>query len=156
LRLFNSLRSFASNLFHRSETDREIEEELRSHIQHRADDLERDGLPRAEAERRARIEFGGYQRLKEESREALGGQFGEGLFQDIRFALRRMAKKPGFAIVAILTLAFAIGANAVVFAVLNAFILRPLNVPLAESLYGLWRLSSNDMAESYPDYLARP
>jgi len=153
MRLFDSLRSFASNLLHRSETDREIDEELHSHIQHRADDLERGGLPRAEAERRARIEFGGYQRLKEESREALGSQFGEGLLQDIRFALRRMAKKPGFAIVAILTLAFAIGANAVVFAVLNAFLLRPLNVPQAESLYGLWRLSSNDMAESYPDYL---
>jgi predicted permease len=153
MRLFDSLRSFASNLLHRSETDREIDEELRSHIQHRADDLERGGLPRPEAERRARIEFGGYQRLKEESRDALGSQFGEGLIQDVRFALRRMAKKPGFAIVAILTLAFAIGANSVVFAVLNAFILRPLNVPHAESLYGLWRLSSNDMAESYPDYL---
>ncbi|MBB5318271.1 ABC transporter permease [Tunturibacter empetritectus] len=152
MRLFDSLRSFASNLFHRAEIDREIEEELRSHIQHRADDLERGGLPRAEAERRARIEFGGYQRLKEESRDALGGQFGEGLVLDIRFALRRMAKKPGFAIVAVLTLAFAIGANAVVFAVLNAFILRPLNVPQSESLYGPWRLSS-DMSESYPDYL---
>jgi predicted permease len=152
MRLFHSLRSFASNLFHRAETDREIDEELRSHIQHRADDLERGGLPRAEAERRARIEFGGYQRLKEESREALGGQFSAGLLQDIRFAMRRMAKKPGFAIVAILTLAFAIGANAVVFAVLNAFILRPLNVPQSESLYGPWRLTS-DMSESYPDYL---
>jgi predicted permease len=153
MKLLAYIRSFASTLFHRSKTDREIDEELRSHIQHRADDLERTGLPRAEAERRARIEFGGYQRLKEESREALGGDFGEGLFQDIRFALRRMAKKPGFTVVAILTLAFAIGANAVVFAVLNAFILRPLNVPHAESLYGPWRLSSNDMAESYPDYL---
>ncbi|WP_353068079.1 ABC transporter permease [Tunturibacter empetritectus] len=153
MRLFHSLRSFASSFFHRSETDREIDEELRSHIQHRADDLESAGLPRAEAERRARIDFGGYQRLKEESRDALGGQLGAGLLQDIRFAVRRMAKKPGFAVVAILTLAFAIGANAVVFAVLNAFILRPLNVPQAESLYGLWRLSSNDMSESYPDYL---
>ena len=153
MRLFDSLRSFASNLIHRSKTDREIDEELRSHIEHRADDLERGGPPRPEAERRARIEFGGYQRLKEESREALGSQFGEGLIQDIRFALRRMAKKPGFAIVAVLTLAFAIGANAVVFAVLNAFILRPLNVPQSESLYGLWRLSTNDMAQSYPDYL---
>ncbi|NYF88128.1 ABC transporter permease [Tunturiibacter empetritectus] len=153
MRLFHSLRSFASSFFHRSETDREIDEELRSHIQHRADDLESAGLPRAKAERRARIEFGGYQRLKDESRDALGGQLGAGLLQDIRFAVRRMAKKPGFAVVAILTLAFAIGANAVVFAVLNAFILRPLNVPQAESLYGLWRLSSNDMSESYPDYL---
>jgi len=153
MKLLAYVRSFVSTFFRRSETDREIDEELRSHIQHRADDLERTGLSRVESERRARIDFGGYQRLKEESREALGSDFGEGLFQDIRFALRRLVKKPGFTVVAILTLAFAIGANAVVFAVLNAFILRPLNVPHAESLYGPWRLSSNDMAESYPDYL---
>jgi predicted permease len=153
MRLFESLRSFVSNLFHRNAIDRDMDEELRSHIEHRADDLERSGLSRAEAGRRARIEFGSYHRFKEESREALGGHFGETFFQDLRFCLRGMAKKPGFAVVAVLTLAFAIGANSVVFGVLNAFILRPLNVPHAESLYGLWRLSSNDMATSYPDYL---
>jgi predicted permease len=153
MRLCDSLRSFASSLFHRNEIDRDMEEELRSHIEHRADDLERSGLSRAEAERRARIEFGGYQRFKEESREALGVHFGESFLQDLRFCLRGMAKKPGFTVVAVLTLALAIGANSVVFGVLNAFILRPLNVPHAESLYGLWRLSSNDMATSYPDYL---
>jgi predicted permease len=153
MRLFDSLRSFASSLFHRNEIDRDMEEELRSHIEHRADDLVRSGMSRSEADRRARIEFGGYQRFKEESREALGVHFGESFFQDLRFCLRGMAKKPGFTVVAVSTLALAIGANSVVFGVLNAFILRPLNVPHAESLYGLWRLSSNDMATSYPDYL---
>ncbi len=153
MRLFDSLRSFASSLFHRNQIDRDMDEELRSHIEHRADDLVRSGLSRPEALRRARIEFGGYQRFKEESREALGVHFGESFFQDLRFCLRGMAKKPGFTVVAVLTLALAIGANSVVFGVLNAFILRPLNVPHAESLYGLWRLSSNDMATSYPDYL---
>jgi hypothetical protein len=72
--LFTSFRSLVSTLFHRSQINVEMEEELRSHIQHRADDLERSGLPRAEAERRARIEFGGYQQYKEESHDALGGQ----------------------------------------------------------------------------------
>jgi hypothetical protein len=52
-----------------------MEAELRSHIQHRADDLVRSGLPRTEAERRARIEFGAYERFKEECRETLGGNF---------------------------------------------------------------------------------
>ena len=144
MRLFDSLRSFASSLFHRNEIDRDVEEELRSHMEHRADDLVRSGLSRPEALRRARIEFGGYQRFKEESREALGVHFGESFFQDLRFCLRGMAKKPGFTVVAVLTLALAIGANSVVFGVLNAFILRPLNVPHAESLYGLWRLSLLD------------
>lgn len=67
----------------------EIEEELRSHIQRRADDRERSGLVRAEAERCARIEFGGLEKFKEECREAVGVHFFETLLQDLRFALRR-------------------------------------------------------------------
>ena len=67
--MFSSLRSVVSALFHRTRLDEEMEEELRAHIQDRADDLERSGLPRAEAERLARLEFGGYQKFKEEIRE---------------------------------------------------------------------------------------
>jgi hypothetical protein len=62
MNLITSFRSFVSTLFRRSKIASEVEEELRSHILHRADDLERSGLSRPEAERRARIEFGGYQR----------------------------------------------------------------------------------------------
>ena len=148
---FASLRSLASSFFHRSRLDGEIEEELRSHLEHRADDLESSGLARREAERRARIEFGGYQRFKEESHEALGGQLIENLVQDIRFSFRGLSKSPGFALVAVITLALGIGANAVVFGMLNALILRPLNVPQAESLYTIER--GQAPTESYPDYL---
>jgi predicted permease len=153
MKLVDSLRLRIATLFQRSEMNAEIEEELRSHIQHRADDLERSGLVRAEAERRARIEFGGHEKFKEECYEALGGTFIETLVQDACFSLRVLRKSPGFAIVAILTLALAIGANAVVFAVLNALILRPLNVPRAESLFGISRWSDKSPYQSYPDYL---
>ena len=68
-------RSLAARFFHRSQNENDLEEELRSHIKLRADDLERVGLTRAEAERRARIEFGGHERVKEECRETIAGNF---------------------------------------------------------------------------------
>jgi predicted permease len=132
--------------------DDDMEEELRSHVAHRADDLERSGLTRAEAERRARIELGARERIKDEIREAAGRTFVETLVQDARFSVRVLRKSPGFTLVAVVTLALAIGANAVVFGVLNRLLIRPLDVPRAESLYGIEHGNEHDMALSYPDY----
>ncbi len=153
MKLLNSLRFRLAALFERDQMHAEMEEEIRSHIQHRADDLVRSGLVRAEAERRARIEFGGREKYKEEIHQALGGNFIGTVLQDVRFALRVLRKSPGFTIAALLTLALAIGANSVVFAVLNALILRPLNVPQADSLYSVEHGPFKDVSFSYPDYL---
>jgi predicted permease len=75
------------------------------------------------------------------------------LWQDLQYAIRMLKKNPGFTAVAALTLAVAIGANAVVFSVMNGLILRALNVPQAQSLYVIERGSGEDSSKSYPDYL---
>ena len=148
-----SLRYRMAALFQRSRVNAEMEEELRSHIQHRADDLERCGLSHAEAARRARIEFGGREKYKEAIRGEFGGNFMGSVVQDVRFGLRVLRKSPGFAGTAVLTLALAIGANAVVFAVLNALILRPLDVPNAQTLFMLQHGDEASSYQSYRDYL---
>jgi predicted permease len=75
------------------------------------------------------------------------------LLQDVRFALRQLRKSPGFSIAAVLTVAMAIAANSAVFSVMNGLILRPLDVPQAQSLYGIERTSDKDASQSYPNYL---
>src|ERR1051326_2669955 len=111
MRLLAYLRSLAARFFHRSRTDQNMDEEVRSHMQMRANDLERIGLSPAEAARRARIEFGSPEHFKEECREALGGSFIDTVFQDLRFGLRMLRKSPGFSAVAILTMAICVGAT---------------------------------------------
>jgi predicted permease len=147
-----SLLTSLQSLFQPAQANSEMDAELRSHIELRAEDLERSGISRAEADRRARVEFGGYQKFKEQSREARGAHFIETLAQDLRLSLRMLRKSPGFLIAAILTLALAIGANAVVFGILDGLVLRPLNVPQAENLRGT-QYGDESGFQSYPNYL---
>ena len=150
------LRSLAARFFHRSRTDDDLAEELRSHVQYRADDLERSGLDRAEAERRARIEFGGTARFTEECREALGGQFLDTLVQDVRFSLRMLRQSPGFTATAVLTIALGVGATTAIFSVVDATLLHPLPYPKPEQLVriedDLPGVAARDVGLSQPEW----
>jgi len=134
--------------------EREIEEELQSHVQLRADALERSGLERAEAERRARIEFGSRVRFKEECREAMGGNAIEEATRDVRFSLRSLRKSPGFSVVAVITLALGIGATVATFSVVNTVLLRPFAFSHPEKLLWIYSQRSDNPRTNFslPEY----
>lgn len=128
------LRSTVNSLLRRSRVEIEMDEEIRIHIENRADDLVKSGMPRAEAERQARIEFGSRERFKEECREERGGFWLETLYSDLKFGLRMLRRSPGFTAVAVLTLALGIGANTAIFSYVNTWLIKPLPYPEADRL----------------------
>jgi macrolide transport system ATP-binding/permease protein len=147
--LFIRLRS----LFRRRAVEGELDEELRFHVEHHVEKYIQSGLTREEAMRRTRLEFGGLDQVKEDCREARGVALLETLAQDVRYGLRMLRKSLGFTVVAVVTLALSIGANALVFSILNALALRPVNVPQGRDLYMIERGKDRAPSNSYLDYL---
>ena len=141
------------SLFRGKKVERELEEEFQYHLDRKTEELVAQGLPPGQARQAALRAMGGLAQRKEECRDMRRVSALENTLRDLRYSLRVLAKSPGFTAVAVLTLALAIGANAVVFGILNALILRPLNVPRAESLYALQYGKDNSSWLSYPDYL---
>ena len=107
----------------------DLSEEIRLHIEERAEQFIGEGISRKEAEQKARRAFGNLASIEERSREVWQWPTVESIWADARFSLRQLRKSPGFTVAAIFTLALAIGANAVVFGLMDGLILRPLNVP---------------------------
>jgi len=132
--VFARLRSFAAAVVSSRRMEHDMDAELRFHMEARADDLIASGLSRADAERRARAEFGDPLRWKEDGREARGLRFLDESRADVTYGLRWLRRSPGFASAAVLSLALGIGANAAIFNLLNAVLLRSLPVQRPEQL----------------------
>src|SRR5256886_16259144 len=134
MNLWARLRSWLRATLKHSGMASEMDAELRFHVEAYAEDLVRGGVPHQEAMRRARLEFGGIERAKEECRDARGVNFVESLVQDLRFAARILRKNPGLTFVALLTTALGIAANVTVFSVVDALFLRSVPAKNPERL----------------------
>jgi putative ABC transport system permease protein len=152
------LRILASRLlglFRTRRLEDHIDWELHGHIEMLAEENIRRGMTPEEARYAARREFGGLEQTKELYREQRGLPFLEAWFQDLRFALRMLRKKPGFAIVAVLTLAVGIGATSAVFSFVDRILFRSLPYPEDERLFSFGVLAPFDSREFMlgPDYV---
>jgi predicted permease len=123
--MLHDLRWRVRALFRRSEMEQELDEELRYHLARETDKLVAAGMSRAEAARRARLAFGGLERIKDDTRDARGLSWLDTLGQDLRYALRGVRRRPGFALAVVVTLGLGLGANVSMFGVVDRLLFRP-------------------------------
>jgi predicted permease len=140
----------------KDERNKELDRELRDHLELDAEARRDRGASELDAQYAARREFGNVEHVKEVTREMWGWGSLERFWQDVRYGLRQLSRNSGFAAVAILTLALGIGANTAIFSIINATFLRPIPLPGADRIY-IVRRANNQIGGyslSVPIYLA--
>jgi predicted permease len=148
-----------NRLWNRQKLDGQLDRELSFHLQQHTSDLIAQGHDPAEARRRARLELGGEQQVKEVCRDARGTRWLEDFVQDVRYALRTFRQRPGFTAMALATLALGIGATTVMFTVINGVLLKPFAYRDPARLVRLlertdWSTPQGNLwTFSYPNYL---
>ncbi len=142
-------------LWRRKKMEEQLEKELRFHLDEHVNELITRGNAPDLAQRNARLALGGPEQVKEKCRDARGTRWLEDLFQDFSYALRTLRQRPGFAAVAILTLALGSGATTVMFTVVNGVLLKPLDYPEANRLvtvHGKTEKYGEQWGFSYPEF----
>ena len=152
---WSALRSFLVGLMRRSRVEHELSDEVEFHLEARVRDLTRRGLSAAEARRRARLEFGPIERYKEEVRGARGLRLIDELRADLLYGWRTLRRSPGFTFVAAASLALGVGANTLVFSLLDSTLLRPLDLPEADRLVAIWTVPADNPDQLDTSSIAR-
>lgn len=152
--MLDVLKRWLEALLRRAKSERELDEELRYHLERQIEQNVASGMTADEARRAAMREFGGFQQAKEKCRDARGLSLLENLWQDLRYGMRLMHRAPGFTIVVVLTFALGIAANASIFSVVNGVLLKPLPYPQPDELVTLHQSKPNfeTGAIPYPNF----